>query len=207
MSGLHRPLLRIWTDCHGVNLRWIIIVISAWVAAAALTHVGLPRIDPQAIIQPVNLQQVGVVGLAGVAGAMSISLHQESAWLSAIGVRSMTRLRSLWFLTLTGSVLILGFVTSLVIPAGVPRFSGYLAIAVIWWAIATLATVIGGQIPGLLAPVIVAVLATVKVVPWHANLIFRPELANVRFAAAIVGIIVTAAIYAHSGSAHTRRQT
>lgn len=201
---ISRHLAFVWLRVHGVTGSWCIVVLVCWAASVALAWVGLPPLDPSPVIEPVNLQQIGIVALATVAGVTSLAIHDDAPWLTRRKARSFALLREGWMASLSLAYVGVGILGGQFLPPGLPPVSGFLAVAVLWWSIAVLAGSLLGRLPGLLVPLGCAVLATSKVVPWRQNVVFHPDLGDLRLVCAGLGMLVAALVYGTIGSARSR---
>lgn len=207
MTTHHTHPVAVWTVSHGLTPTSTAIVIASWLVSALTCHLALPRIAPTTEPQPVDLQLFGLVALAATAGATSLLFNDSSPWLSATSPRRIELIRAGWGCSVFLGTLAAGLLSTLLIPTGLPRLSGYLAVGLLWWAIAVIAVVAGGQLAGLLSPLALAVVFTNKVVPWELNLVFQPNLETARLIAGALGVMLAVASYALFGSAHDRRRT
>lgn len=198
--------LAVWAISHSLTPASIAIIVAGWLLSALTCHLALPRIAPSTEPQAVDLQLFGLVALAATAGATSLFFHDSTPWLPASSPRHIGLIRACWAGLLLLGTLSAGLLSTLLIPTGLPRLSGYLAVGLLWWAIAVMAVVAGGQLAGLLAPLALAVVFTNKVVPWELNLVFQPNLDAARLVAGSLGVVVAVASYTLFGSAHDRRR-
>lgn len=205
MTARRFPSVAVWAISHSLTPTSTAIVIVGWLLSALTCHLALPRIAPTTEPQTVDLQLFGLVALAATAGATSLLFHDGAPWLPASSPRRIALVRAGWAGFILLGTLIAGLLSTLLVPTGLPRLSGYLAVGLLWWAVAVLAVVAGGQLAGLLSPLALAVVFTNKVVPWEVNLVFQPNLDTARLVAGSLGVLIAVASYTLFGSAHDRR--
>ena len=138
-------------------------------------------------------------------GVTTLLLLDACPWLAGLAARRGWLLRLAWIaLILVGTLLCAGLALW-ALPAGVPRYSGFLALGVLWWALGVLATVAAGRLPGLVVPLALAVIPMLRVTPWRLNLVFLPALGVARVVSAAVAASIAVAAYAMFGAAVDRR--
>lgn len=200
------PPVGVWAVSHGLTPTAVVTIMLCWLLSALACYVALPPLAPTRDPLPVDLQLFGLVALATTAGATSLLLHDAAAWMPAISPRRIEIVRLGWAGLLLLGTLSCGLLTTLLLPDRLPPFTGYLAIGLLWWAASVIAAVFGGQMAGLLTPLILAVMLTVKIVPWKFNVVFHPGLDEVRLATATVGTVIATTLYSIFGSARDRRR-
>lgn len=195
---------RAWLTSHGAPTLAPGIALC-WLASAAACHLGLPRVAPGVEPVSVDLQLFGVVLLAMTGGVTTLLLLDACPWLAGLAARRGWLLRLAWIaLILVGTLLCAGLALW-ALPAGVPRYSGFLALGVLWWALGVLATVAAGRLPGLVVPLALVVISMLRVIPWRLNLVFHPALSVARVVSAAVAASIAVAAYAMFGAAVDRR--
>lgn len=197
---------RVWAVSHGLRPSAVLTIVICWLVSALACYIGLPPLTPTTEPPRVDLQLFGLVALAATAGATSLLLHDHAPWMPATSPRPIVIIRAAWVALILLTTLLLGALTTLLLPDGLPAVSGYLSVALIWWTTAVLATTLAGQLAGLLTPLALAILATTKLVPWNLNLVFHPDLDQQRLATALAGALVSATAYALLGSRRDRRR-
>lgn len=196
----------VWASSHDLRPRAVVTAAGCWLGSALGCYLALPRVAPSPEPLTVDLQLFGLVALAVTAGISSVNLHDRAPWLPAVSPRRLGIVRACWGATLLLGAVVLGLLSATLLPDGLPPLTGYLAVGLLWWSVAVAAAVIGGQVAGLLAPLALAMAMSTKLVPWEANLIYHPDLADARMLAAVVGPIISIALYVWFGSARDRRR-
>ncbi|WP_125777519.1 hypothetical protein [Antribacter gilvus] len=200
-----RAVVTVWALGHGVSVRQVASMVVLWFATALSCHVALPRIAP-GIEQPsVDLQLFGIVALAATGGATSLLFHDGIAWLSSTAPGRLWIARAAWGCAVLAGTVVLALASVPFLPAGLPVDSAYLAVGAIWWSVSLTAVAAVGRLAGLLGPLVLAVVATTKVVPWQWNIVVHPDHGATRVAVAVSAVLAATALYALVGSASDRR--
>lgn len=184
-----------WARAHHVGLPQVAIVLLAWVAAAALTHVGLPPLSPGPAVPEIDLQLMGVAAVAVVAGLASLAMQDDLDWLSQTAARPVRRTRLAWVVTVWGMYLGGALAMAPLLPRGLPVLTGFVAAAAICFAVALIGSMTIGALGGLVAPLILMVALTGRMVPWEYNIVFNADLLNHRLVTACLGILLTCITY------------
>lgn len=134
-------LCRTWALNHRASRGYWIIVVAVWIGSAAISSIGIPRIDPSPQLGPANLQSIGLVSLAIAGGITCQALDDAFCWTLVSSPRHLAWYRLIWVLVVFGCALGLASVATVILPPTLPPFTAYVAVAATWLGVSALLSI------------------------------------------------------------------
>lgn len=181
----------IWLRSHQVTGRAFSAYMLGWVGVVALCYIGLPAQLGPTPAASVELQVLGLVGLAAISSVPAIWLTDTMSWLGDVTARPLPLMRLVWGGAVAITHLTLAAVTIPLLPQGFVIWEGYFVVATLWLGVAMTTRIWWGATAGAVVPLGLAVLLTTTILPWKYNMIFNSGLSALRIAIALLFLAVT----------------
>lgn len=160
---------------NGLGLQVLLSVVGAWLVAALLARIGIPRVDPAGEALPRPLETLGAIAICLPASLHASLLKDGSAWLSVVSPRSPRRLRLAWLSVVVGFGSCGAAAWIVTLPIGVPRAHFFaLWLLVMSFAVGSVVS-IRHDLAVVLPFLLVVVFSLGVVIPFRYNVIYNVE--------------------------------
>lgn len=128
-----------------------------------------------------SLQVLGI-GLTAAYGAFAAAvLIPYDGWVYGPYRKRLIAARTTWFSLVLIFTIACSFAAGLLfLPPSIPLFTGFVAMSVLWWAVAATCVHLLDAKLALITPLILVLLHLTKLIPWNYNLLFNMNLTNIR---------------------------
>lgn len=197
--------LRGWLAAHGARPGLLVALVLSPAVAALLARGPLPRVAPPDVVVDPRLDpaHLGLVGLALSTGIVAMLVADRLAWATDVSSRAVPMFRLAWAVTVLAAQGVGAVLGTALLPAHLGAGAAWLSPVPLLWGLCLLGAALLGPLAGTLLPVAAVAAQTFGVLPWHADVLFNPDLLAARLG--LGAALAAAGLLAYAGRG-TRRQ-